>query len=247
MKRTLFFFLIHVYIMPYYAQKDFVKLSQEFLKNCKMNESFEANVIQLKQQEFEKVKDELNTDKKKLAFWINIYNATTQSSLKQHPEYFKDRANFYKRKLIMIGGQEFSLDEIEHGILRRNTSKYSLGYFRKLSTRKEIKKLMVKRIDPRIHYALNCGAKSCPPVLFFDDVKIDEQLDLSCRAYLEAECEIKDGKIYVPALFSWFRGDFGGKKGIYKFLWKYEILKKREKPNLVFKEYNWDLSIGNYI
>jgi hypothetical protein len=232
--------------MVSYSQIPSIILSQVFLKEVKTGENSTKTLQELENYNFELLGKELNDDSKKLAFWINIYNGVTQFSLKAHPEYFKDRGSFYKKKLVKIAGEAFSLDEIEHGILRRNTSKYSLGYFRKLKTRRAIKKLMVRRIDPRIHYALNCGAKSCPPVLFFSDDKIDAQLDMTARGYLEAECELKNDKLYVPALFSWFRGDFGGKRGIYKFLWKYEIIKKGEKPSLVFKEYNWELSLGNY-
>lgn len=247
MKFKFYFILFLVLPMVVYSQNNVVSLSQQLLRKAKMNEPTDETMKALENLEFETLRNSLKNDGEKLAFWINIYNATTQISLKNHPEFFEDRSSFYPKKLITIAHEAFSLDEIEHGILRRNTSKYSLGYFRKWNTRKVIKKLMVKRIDPRIHYALNCGAKSCPPVMFFDDQKVEEQLDLSSRAYLEVECEKKDGKIYVPALFSWFRGDFGGKKGIYKFLRKYEILKPGEKPGIEFKSYNWDLSLGNYI
>lgn len=239
-------FLFSIMLGSLFSQNTTVAMSQELLKSARMNLQSEQTLEQLKQLSFNDLQKSLDSDAEKLAFWINVYNAVTQLTLKAHPEYFEDRGSFYPKKLITIAGEAFSLDEIEHGILRRNTSKYSLGYFRKLSTRKAIKKLMVRHIDPRIHYALNCGAKSCPPVAFFDDQKLDQQLDLSCAAYLEAECIKADGKIQVPALFSWFRGDFGGKKGIYKFLRTYKIIEKNEKPDLVFKDYNWDLMLGNY-
>ncbi|TNE55421.1 MAG: DUF547 domain-containing protein [Bacteroidetes bacterium] len=233
-------------IISVYSQNPSVELSQKFLESVKLNQASDSWLEAIEKKAFDELRSDLDEDHEKLAFWINLYNATTQKTLKEHPEYFKDRGSFYHKKLITVAGEAFSLDEIEHGILRRNTSKYSLGYFRKISTRKAIKKLMLKRIDPRIHYALNCGAKSCPPVMFYDDQKLSEQLDLSSRAYLETECEQKDGKLYVPALFSWFRGDFGGKRGIYRFLKKYGVIEAGEKPSLVFKEYDWTLSLGHY-
>ncbi|MFW1581992.1 DUF547 domain-containing protein, partial [Vibrio parahaemolyticus] len=63
--------------------------------------------------------------------------------------------------------------------------------------------------------ALNCGAKSCPPIAFYDDAKLDAQLDIATKAYLigSVTYDSNANKVYVPALLSWFRGDFGGKKG----------------------------------
>jgi hypothetical protein len=223
-----------------------IKLSQDFLQAIKTAQDYTVPLQQLELIPLDTLMADLQTEQQKLTFWINLYNATTQYLLKNNPEYFQNRGDFYKRKAIKIAGIYFSLDEIEHGILRRNANKLSLGYLKKWHTPKHIKKLMLKTIDPRIHFALNCGAKSCPPVLFFEAEKIDEQLDLATKGYLDAECEFKEGKLHVPILFSWFRGDFGGKNGIYKFLWKYELVKKGEKPTLIYKEYNWTLSVGNY-
>jgi hypothetical protein len=228
------------------SHSSLVKVSQDFLEAVKKNQDYSIILNKLGNLKFETLVQNLKLDKKKLTFWINIYNATTQFILINNPEYFQNKSDFYKHKAIIIAGIKFSLDDIEHGILRKNAHKLSLGYLKKFLTPKHIQSLMVEKVDPRIHFALNCGAKSCPPVLFFEEDKINDQLDLATKNYLDLECEFKDNKLMVPILFSWFRGDFGGIKGIYQFLVKYEILKKGEKPKLIYKEYDWTMIIGNY-
>lgn len=223
-----------------------ISLAERFLQEVKTEKNSEKTIQQLAEMDLENLEDSVKTDDEKLAFWINIYNATTQYSLRKNPAYFEKRSSFYKTKLITLAGEKLSLDEIEHGILRRNISKYSFGYVPKLTTRSFLRRNQVKKVDPRIHFSLNCGAKSCPPVFFFEVKKIQTQLELSTASYLEIECEKKGDSLFVPVLFSWFRGDFGGKKGIYAFLENYQIISKNERPTLVYKPYDWELMIGNY-
>ncbi|MFZ8458418.1 DUF547 domain-containing protein, partial [Staphylococcus aureus] len=78
----------------------------------------------------------------------------------------------------------FSYDDIEHGILRKSSIKWSLGYAKKWFPSTKEKLLRVNKVDYRIHFALNCGAKSCPPIAFYDDAKLDAQLDIATKAYL---------------------------------------------------------------
>jgi hypothetical protein len=151
----------------------------------------------------------------------------------------------------MIAGKKISLDKIEHGIIRRSRKKLSLGYLKKWFPSKFEKRFWVDEIDGRIHYALNCGAKSCPPVRVYHADKMNEQLDQSAKNYLENKVEFKETEkeIYVPVLFSWFIGDFGGKKGIYNFLVKYGILKELQKDtyDIEYLDYDWTLDIDNFV
>ena len=79
-----------------------------------------------------------------------------------------------------------SLDDIEHGILRRSKIKWSEGYFNKLFPSKFEKENRVNKVDYRIHFALNCGARSCPPIAFYDPEKLDKQLDVATMIYLKS-------------------------------------------------------------
>ena len=94
-----------------------------------------------------------------------------------------------RKKLFTITSTLFSLDDVEHGILRRYRYKYSLGFITDLFPSKIIKKLAVSKIDYRIHFALNCGAKSCPPIAFYTSLNIEEELNLATQSFLESETD----------------------------------------------------------
>ena len=140
------------------------------------------------------------------------------------------------------------MDDIEHGILRHSKIKWSLGHLNKLFPSKREKALRVDSLDYRLHFALNCGAKSCPPIAFYNAENLDAQLELATKAYLTSEAEYESAKntVRLPKLMSWFRADFGGKKGIIKILQKYGLLAAGVKPAVEFKDYDWNLYLNNY-
>ena len=67
----------------------------------------------------------------------------------------------------------FSFDNIEHDIIRGSRIKWSLGYLKKWFVSKEIKALQLDKREARIHFTLNCGAKSCPPVDIYEAKKLE--------------------------------------------------------------------------
>ncbi|MFN5417477.1 MAG: DUF547 domain-containing protein [Flavobacteriia bacterium] len=214
------------------GKKNIIALSQKYLESSKRQKNTQFVQQELANIEFEDLLTELNSDNKKITFWLNIYNASTLSNLRQNPKHLKDRNHFFNLKQINIAGNSFSLNEIENNILRRKIGKNPI-----------FKKLKVNKLDPRIHFALNCGAKSCPPILFYSFENIQEELDLSTKAYLEIECEIKEGKIYLPMIFSWFEEDFGGKDGVFNFLRKYDKIQSVENPEIIYLPFDWTLSL----
>ncbi|MEQ1678413.1 MAG: DUF547 domain-containing protein, partial [Chitinophagaceae bacterium] len=137
-----------------------------------------------------------------------------------------------------------SLDLIEHGILRRSKAKLSLGYFNKLFKSRFEKKFRVEKLDYRVHFALNCGAKSCPPIAFYKPEQIDKQLDLATKVYLKNEVLFngKDLTVEVPAILSWFRADFGGKRGITRLLRQQQLIPDSTTPAIRWKEYDWAIA-----
>ena len=77
----------------------------------------------------------LNTDDRRTAFWINIYNAYFQILRSRDG---RTAPAIYREPLVFIAGQRFSLDDIEHGILRRYRWKFSLGFLPNLGIRAAI-------------------------------------------------------------------------------------------------------------
>ncbi len=225
-----------------------VKLSQDFMYAAKTHEDVTTYINQLKDLNFEELIKGLKTDEEKKAFWINLYNAYTNASLHKDPDQYKNRNAFFKNKNIIIAGNAFSLDKIEHGLLRRSKIKWSLGYLNKLFPGKTEKQLRVNKLDNRIHFALNCGAKSCPPIAFYDPEKIDNQLEVAALAYLTGETSYNAATnvLQLPAILSWFRRDFGGKKKIVEILKAKQLLPPAVNPVIRFKKYDWTLYLDNY-
>ncbi len=250
------FFLFLLFVQTSHGQQkekavssfNAVQLSQNFLYAAKTGEETAAFLDSLKNIDEVSLADQLNSDKQKLAFWLNLYNGFTQVLLKKNPDQYKTRNAFFSSKQIQVAGQQLSLDEIEHGILRHSKIKWSEGYLGKPFPGTFEKKSRVKKLDYRIHFALNCGAKSCPPIAFYDPKQIDRQLAIAVKTYLKGECEFNQAKnsISVPALMGWFRHDFGGKKGMLKILKENKIIPAESHPSIYFNKYNWTLFLNNY-
>lgn len=201
----------------------------------------------------EKLKSSLNTEAQKKAFWINIYNVYVQILLQEKPELFEDRNswfgyNFFSTPQVVIAGYKMSFDDMEHGIMRRSTNKLSLGYMRNWFIDDVEKELMWNEKDPRIHFALNCGAASCPYVATYDPQRIEKQLDQTTENYLTRTTKFNpsENEAKVTSLISWFRGDFGGLDGARDFLKRYEVIPEDANPSLTFREYDWTLELGNF-
>jgi hypothetical protein len=158
------------------------------------------------------LQQKLNTEAARKAFWINIYNAYFLLLRQQGWE----RPDIFREPLIPVAGKRFSLDEIEHGILRRCRAKWALGYLPNPFFRRSVHQLMLQKSDYRIHFALNCGARGCPPIGFYREDIINEQLDIATHGFLEQETVIDETHniLHTTRLMRWYIGDFGGFHGI---------------------------------
>lgn len=221
-----------------------LQLSEQLLYRVKTEEptdSIEAAIQKLTEH---KLIQGLNNDNAIKTFWINMYNAWYQllavREEKKNPEIFT-------AKLIPVAGKRLSLDDIEHGILRKYRWKYSKGYLPKFFPGKLIKQLAVSKIDYRIHFALNCGAKSCPPIAFYSYASIDKQLDLATKSFLGGDVEFDDvnKEVRVTKIMDWFIGDFKGKKGIRQVV-KNVLSKDIAGYHIKFKPYDWTEALHNF-
>jgi Protein of unknown function, DUF547 len=133
--------------------------------------------------------------RERLAFFINAYNAFTIkliltkypgiNSIKEIGSFF---SNPWSQKFISLNGHTVSLDYIEHEVLRP------------------------KFKDPRIHFAINCAAKSCPPLFNqpFDGKRLDAQLDERTSKFVNdaSAVYLKENTLYTSKIFKWFSQDF---------------------------------------
>jgi hypothetical protein len=146
----------------------------------------------------------------KMAFLINAYNAfTIQMVLDSYPiKSIKDAGSLFtspwKKKFFKLFGRDFTLDDIEHGMLRKDFG------------------------DPRIHFAINCASLGCPPLRdeAYTDDGLDSQLDQQAKGFLRDEAhnkiDLTNKKRGLSMIFKWFHEDFEKNGGsVQKFIAKY--------------------------
>ena len=182
----------------------------------------------------------------RLAFWLNVYNAATGAALLADPERFEDHRRFFGESIVTVAGTDLSLDQIEHGILRGSQWKYGLGYVPNPFASAFVRRHRVADPDPRVHFALNCGAASCPAVAAYDAADVDDQLDRSAASYLQSETVVEDGTARIPRLLLWYRGDFGGRSGIHALLRKYDAIDPDSISRIRYREYDWSLALDAF-
>ncbi len=221
-----------------------ITIAEDLLLAVKRGEETSKLALQLAELNLDRLTLALQNDTLKKAFWINIYNAYFQILRKERNI---GKPQIYKSKLFTIVGQQLSLDDVEHGILRRYRYKYSLGFFANFLAPNLIKTLAVEKIDYRIHFALNCGAKSCPPIACYTVNHLETQLDMATQSFLEGESQFDEVNkiVYTTTLFKWFLKDFGGIQGI-KTIFYTQLNRDIADYTIKYNTYSWEEALDNY-
>ncbi len=230
------------------SEDGLVALSKELLQTVKSRKNTSKLTKRYEELSMEKLVKELDTENKKKAFWLNTYNAYIQILLLENPDLFKDRNSFFSKPRVKIGGLDLSFDDIEHGIIRNSKIKWSGGFLGKIFTPEWEKELRMKEVDYRIHFAVNCGAKSCPAVKIYSAENLDKELNASTQTYLKKTVVYnkKEELVKLPVLMSWFRGDFGGKNGSIEIVKKLNLIPQEADPEIEFLSYDWTLDLENF-
>ncbi len=193
----------------------------------------------------------------KLAFWINLYNALIMDGVIASEVTGTVAPNtisllgFFRKTAYEIGGMRVSADDIEHGILRGNRGHpYLPGPQFALSDQRSA--WMLDPVDVRIHFALNCASRSCPPIQVYSDENIDQQLELAAGNFVELDLEVDraKGTITISSIFKWYAQDFGGSQGVRDFIiahlkdderedW---LVRNLEAIKIKYKPYDWRLN-----
>lgn len=167
-----------------------------------------------------------------LAFWINAYNAfTVKLIVKHYPvKTIKELGgSIYKIntpwdiKFIKIGEETYDLNNIEHGIIRKEFN------------------------EPRIHFAVNCASVSCPKLRneAYVGSKLEAQLEDQTKSFINNSTKnnIKKKTANLSKLFRWFKGDFEqGKTSVIDFINKYAGTKITKKTKIEYLDYDWNLN-----
>jgi len=195
---------------------------------------------------------QLPTDEAKIAFFVNLYNVLMIHGLihkrctkhpleEKNPDFFQDIA--YK-----VGDHPVSLDVIEHGILRGNRPPpgKDKGYLEPSDPRLG---WAVAQVDPRIHFALNCGAKGCPRIQVYSPQNLEKALVMATQLFLQ-DVEIKEGdgdaeaRLRVSMIFKWYGSDFGATEAdIAAWICAHSReLQGKKVSKLEFVPYDWSLN-----
>jgi hypothetical protein len=227
----------------------FNRLSEDFLKSVLERKSTDNFREELADLSMESLANSLDDDIKRIAFWVNIYNAYVQHFLQRDPAQYENKHRFFSSKQILIMGRMLSLDQIEHGLLRRSQWKFGLGNIRRVFVKRYEKELRVEKPDFRVHFVLNCGARSCPPIVILRPDLLEERLTKNTSHFLQQTTfyEKHENKVMVTPIFLWFRGDFGNKKGIRKILVQHQLIPTGSKPRLKPLPYDWTVDLENWI
>lgn len=186
------------------------------------------------------------------AFWINVFNATVLRDAIElaYAGGVREVEAFFERPRIAIGGLAYSLDDVQHGLLRGNLPKH--GRLRAPMSRDDPRlAFMPLAFDERIHFALFSAARSSPALRAFEAGALEGQLDAAAGAYVRRTVRIEqDGAVVVlPRQFRWYPGDFGDARGIIDFVaaWLEEdvvaaIDRRRGRVKLHYAEFDWTLN-----
>lgn len=163
------------------------------------------------------------TRSEKMAYWINAYNAfTIQLILNNHPMSSITKLHGGKPwdvKWIKLGNKTYSLNQIENDILRPQYK------------------------DARIHFAVNCAAKSCPPLLnrAWTGDNLNAFLDKQTKSFINNSTynTITAKQLTVSKIFEWYAADFGN---LIEFLNKYSKTNIHKSATITYQEYDWALN-----
>ena len=216
-------------IFAAFLSKDGRSVDYKGIKESKMFDTYKSIARELQRVNLKDLKRE-----EKLAFFINTYNALViHGNIERGtPTNTWQRYKFFSTVAYNIGGQIFTLNDIENGILRGNRASMATLYLTPFSKSDPRLQHALPIVEPRIHFALNCGAKSCPPIKTFSAGDIENELKMATESFLENDDAIiideVDGTIHLSMLFKWYHNDFGETKGqILK--WIYDQMASKEK------------------
>jgi hypothetical protein len=191
-----------------------------------------------------------------MAFWINVFNAAVlrDASELRRTTSVREVEAFFERSRLTIGAHGYSLDDIQHGLLRGNVAKQ--GRLRPPMASGDPRLEYVPILfDERAHFALHSACRSSPPLRVFDGGKLDRELEAATADYVRRNVQVQsDGAVIVlPRLFRWFGADFGNESSIIEFVVARiddeaavdMIDRRRGRVRLKYTDYDWALNAKN--
>ncbi len=224
-------------------------IARDLITNLKKGKEVENLLQDLASVDPSDLKMQLQNDQARKAFWINLYNAVSLFLLRDDPciiTMHEGRRKFFRNKTITIAGKTINLDFILHHILQKSGKLRLRGLFSSFSDSGFEKMLGIEKPDPRVYFALNCGATSCPPLRVYEEEKIEKQLELATISFLDSKTQYfpEENIVTVSQIFNWYEEDFGKEKGVLEMLRKYEKIPGNATPLIIYNVFNWNPSVN---
>jgi hypothetical protein len=180
-----------------------------------------------------------------LAYWINAYNAfVLRGVIDGYPVSRVDELGgldaFFRQRRFTSGGRALTLDQLENQIIRPEYR------------------------DPRVHFALNCGAAGCPALLgrAYTGESLDSLLEAQARRFaadtLQVRFDPQSGALHLSQILNWYGEDFirwfpaapgaPASPTLVDYLLRYlpagtaGQLRRHRDPRIHFIEYDWSLN-----
>ena len=168
------------------------------------------------------------SENKQKAFWINAYNAYTIKKILEYDALIsivnikENNQTAWKIPFAKVGGKTYTLDYIEHEILRKNL------------------------FDPRIHVGVNCASNSCPKLgnIAFTEENIEATLENLMKAFINdsTKNKITKNKLQISSIFDWFQEDFIKNGTVIEYLNTYSKTTINKKIAIHYLKYDWSLN-----
>lgn len=184
------------------------------------------------------------------AWWINLYNgliihAVIAFDIRR--SVWEDRG-FFRRAAYIVAGHRMSADDIEHGVLRGNRP-HPLLRLRQFAPG-DLRLRWSLPLDSRVHFALVCASRSCPPVGLYTTSALEAQLDLAVLAFITGggvRTDPRTRTVFLSKIFQWYQADFGGRAGVRAFIARYADEQTRAllldpRVNVRYLPYDWTLN-----
>jgi hypothetical protein len=161
-----------------------------------------------------------------MVYWINAYNAfTVRLILNNYPlKSIRDVKNGkpWDDPFITLGGKKYSLNNIEHDVLRKKFG------------------------DPRIHFAINCASRSCPKLVnrAFTADQLETQLDNAARSFINdsSKNKITASDATISEIFKWYKDDFTKHGTLIDYLNTFSSVKISSNASIRYLNYDWSLN-----
>ena len=165
---------------------------------------------------------------KQKAFWINAYNAHTLKiilenyPLKSITKIKKKGKTAWKIPFVKVGNKLYTLDHIEHKILRKNL------------------------FDPKIHVGVNCASISCPKLsnIAFTEENIEAELTRLMNDFVNdpSKNKLSKKKVQISSIFDWFKEDFTKNNSVIDYLNTFSKIEINSNAKINYLKYDWSLN-----